>query len=95
MNSTLTPETEKMDEESYRTMNYLFEINMGIAAEGGLYVLGPFLLPLRVFLSPDCIDVVWEQSGGLIGGVPQTAAGHPALQTTRRGRPPCKHAKTE
>lgn len=64
---------------------------MGIAAEGGLYVLGPFLLPLRVFLSPDCVDVMWEQSGGLIGGVPQTAARHPALQATRRGRPPCKH----
>lgn len=66
-------------------MNYLFEFNMRIAAEGGLYVLQPFLLPLRVFLSPNSIDVVWEQSGRLIRGVTQAAARHPGLQSTWRG----------
>lgn len=68
-----------------KKMNYLFEFNMGVAAEGGLYVLGPFLLPLRVFLSPNSIDVMWEQSGRLIRGVAQTAARHPGLQSTWRG----------
>lgn len=60
-------------------MNYLFEFNVSIAAEGGLYVLGPFLLPLRVLLSPDSIDVMRDQSGRLIGGVSQTTARHPGL----------------
>lgn len=67
---------------------------MSIAAEGGLYVLRPLLLPLRVFLSPNSIDVMWEQSGCLIRGVTQTAARHPGLQSTWRGGSTCKH-KTE
>lgn len=63
---------------------------MSIAAEGGLYVFRPFLLPLWVFLSPNSIDVMWEQSGCLIRGVAQTTARSPGLQSTWRGRSTCK-----
>lgn len=76
-------------------MNYLFKFNLSIAAEGGLDVLAPLLLPLRVLLCPDSIDVMWEQSGGLIRGVSQTTARHPGLQRPWRGRSPCKGKSEE
>ena len=40
-------------------------------------MFGPFSLALRVFLSPEGVDVMREQSRRLIGGVSQSAAGHP------------------
>lgn len=83
MISIWTPETEQMD--SLMEMNYLFKFNLSIAAEGGLDVLGPLLLPLRVLLRPYGIDVMWEQSGGLIRSVSQTTARHPGLQRPWRG----------
>lgn len=78
MNSIWTTDTEQMD--GFMKINYLFKFNLSIAAEGGLDVLGPLLLPLRVLLRPHSIDVMWEQSGGLIRSVSQTTARHPGLQ---------------
>lgn len=73
----------------------MFEVDVSIAAKGCFDMFCPFPLPLRVFLSPQGIDVMGEQGGRLIGGVPQTTAGHPRLQAARRRGATCVHKTTQ
>lgn len=55
----------------------------------------PFFLPLRVFLSPQGVDVMRDQGSRLIRGVSQTAARHPRLQAAWRRRATCVHKATD
>lgn len=63
---------------------HLFEVDLSIAAKGCFDMLSPLSLPLRVFLSPQSVDVMRQQGDRLIRGVSQTTAGYPRLQAARR-----------
>lgn len=70
-------------------MTYLFEVNLCVAAESRFNMFRPFLLPLRVFLRAQGIYVMRQWRRRFVGGVPQTAAGDPRLQTARRRETAC------
>lgn len=78
-----------------KTENYLFEVSVSMAAKGCFDMFHPFFLPLRVFLSPQGVDVMRDQGSQLIRGVSQTAARHPRLQAARRRRATCVHKATD
>lgn len=63
------PKTQHIQRGLKKKQTYLFEVNVSVAAQGGLDMFCPFFLPLRVFLSPKGIDVMREEGGGLIRGV--------------------------
>lgn len=67
----------------------MFEVNVSIAAKGCFDMFCPLSLPLRVFLSPQGVDVMREQSDRLVRGVSQTTARHPRLQAARRRGTTC------
>lgn len=73
----------------WKKANYLFEVDVSVAAKSCFDMLCPLSLPLRVFLSAQSVDVMREQGGRLIRGVSQTAAGHPRLQAARRRGATC------
>lgn len=78
-----------------KTENYLFEVNVSMAAKGCFDMFRPFFLPLRVFLSPQGVDVMGDQGSRLIRGVSQTAARHPRLQAAWRRRATYVHIATD
>ena len=80
---------KKKPKKKKKRENYLFEVNVSVAAKGCFDMFCPLSLPLRVFLSAQSVDVVREQGGRLIRGVSQTAAGHPRLQAARRRGATC------
>ena len=76
-------------EKSWGKNMYLFVVDVSIAAKSCFDMFSPFSLPLRVFLSPQGVYVMREQGSGGVGGVSQTAAGHPRLQAARRRGTTC------